>query len=456
MKSRMAVILIVFIGWLGGWSPAGNLNTVYSTGGRGHNPQAITNNNFGPQVYRYQGTYDRTYIVWPTSGNGSTLSLENMVCYYDHETGEMSDSVSVGYGTQYGQDIHGKGVIIVDANGYVIVAHEQLYGTGAVAHPSEMLIKRTTAPEDITTWETAATIATVGAYPHLWEYAGILYLGYRAATSYKFAMAYSSNGEDWTLNYVMDSENFLLYAGRFWQRDAQGIHVFINLYYGAGPSYPICGYMYSADGVNWRNIDGSYEWDASSVTVGKIDWLANCVVEEAEDYDDTRNIMCGGLTPGGGVYLVQADTDSGSSDIYWYLRWWEGAAWQKRQITGAVAESGSLIYQIMPHSDTVMEALVNKSVGGTTELQRWATFDKGLNWEKVEDITTGSSLSHYYITGQENSLSARDMIVAASYATDAAYCDIRLARVKKINPSWYRGRGRLHARNFAARPWWDR
>ncbi len=416
---------------------------IYSTNGRGHNPQAISANLFGPQVYRYRGTHDRTYIVWTTYGNGTSLTLENMVCYYDHRTGQWSDSVSVGYDTEFGQDIHGKAAILVTDDGHIIVAHEKLRGPWTSAHDGSMLIKISQAAEDISVWNKVELSTDKHAYPKLWKYDGSLYLGYRDSPDFNIDIS-ADGGSTWNdageRHCVRGAAgDYLAYPQRMWHRDDQGIHVIINWRQMDPASYPLGGYMWSQDGDTWYNVDKSYSWQLS--VDGPIawngDWRTYCKIIEAANYDDSHGIACGGLSPNGRPYFVCTEKAAGSAIIYYYLYWYEDGQWVRGQIEGVlpaeyVISTGNLILQLMPYSETCIDLLVNKLVGDIAELQLWRTTDRVI-WTKAADISTGSEKSHFYIQGTSNHIpTTGKMIVGASYNTDTAYADLDLFEVNKM------------------------
>ncbi|MCK4304736.1 MAG: BNR-4 repeat-containing protein [Candidatus Eisenbacteria sp.] len=420
---------------------------IYSTDSRGHNPQAITAYNFGPQLYYYSGDHSRTYFLWMQKGGGG-YSIENMVFYYDHDTEEISESYGVGLGTYGATDPHGHGALVVADDGHIIVVHEQLRHTGASAHNGPYQVKRSIEPENPAAgFSLVHTTASGNCYPHIWKLAnGDLFVSSRYgsdAYSDHYRIKFYKSEDDgltWDAGKIVvnfgTAENYWAYHARIMHADSDGIHLVVNRC-NRDPSYgyPDCYYLQSADGETWTNVDNSFTKNIT--TQGAIDVIemdTYCLIEHSPDASDILGISTGCFSPAGNLYLVQQDTNRQSTynPVYWYLRYWEDGEWQKIDITEVfpaynIRLMGNCIYGIHSCSDTEFDVYLLRTddpAGGIHEIQKWQTTDRGETWTMIEDITSSSSYDNRYLAMTSNVPDSPYIGLAASYLNDPSHADI--------------------------------
>ena len=107
---------------------------------------------------RYHGTHDRTYFTWgdKTLGNGTVC-----INYYDHDTSVLGVPVYMGWGI--GTDAHNSPALHIIPSGtyagYILVVWKDTSGN--------MLLRRSSNPEDLDNWDSPQTITGSGLYRQL-------------------------------------------------------------------------------------------------------------------------------------------------------------------------------------------------------------------------------------------------------------------------------------------------
>jgi len=93
-----------------------------------------------------------------------------------------------------------------------------------------------------------------------------------------------------------------------------------------------------------------------------------------------------GVSPTGEFYAVHT-----SEDTDYYFVYWDGAAWDTREIAianlyrGTVDQAGPFLYCV-PHSDDNIELWARIDNGTYRKIHRFKTTNKGLTWEDLGDI----------------------------------------------------------------------
>ena len=417
--------------------------TNYETTERGHNPQVITANNPNPQVYYFAGIYNRTYVLWVQKG-GVGYSVENMVFHIDHDADEISESVGVGAGTEGATDSHGHGALIVADDGSILVAHEQLTGTGSSAHNSPILIKKSDAVEDISSFSLEATITGSFCYPKLFKITdGTIFLIVREADGsviprYLRIFSSTDNGSNWDAGVricdVKDAgEDYrMAYSSMPLISKDHKIQIFINSRWDTSSGYPDCYYVRSTDGITFTNMLET--WSKNIVSGGLItraELDANCLIEHTDTTSDNRQVTAGYVT-NNNIFFLQEDKTSGTITLH--LRFLQDGVLQKVQITTPILKDPPpyYYYRIIVHSEHKIDIIVPILVSDIAELQRWRTTDKGLSWSKVEDITTGSSYHRKYpqITTNYQDVPSY-IILVCSYFVSEDYADVTVVEYLK-------------------------
>jgi len=380
----------------------------YSTESRGHNPQVITACNFGPQIYYYSGTYNRTYFLWMQRG-GTGYSIENMVLYYDHDTEVLSESYGVVPGIPGATDQHAHGSLVVADDGHIIVVHERLWNTGGSGHNGKYQIKRSVNPEDPSAGFTLVHETGMGnCYPKIWKTAnGDLFVSSRYGSDnyydhYRIILFKSTdNGLTWDAGNIVvnfgTAKNYWAYHTRITQSDSDGIHLAVNRCdRDPGYGYPDCYYLNSEDGQIWQNIDGSFVKDIITdgpLTCDEMD--SYCLVQHLPGNNEITTLYAGCFSPEGNLYFINCETWRYSPDpADWYLRYWEDDEWKKVEIP----HNDEFIWISGLHCITDEEFDIYLEYWGTPmyEIQRWKTMDRGQTWNVVEELTSGSDFNHRY------------------------------------------------------------
>jgi hypothetical protein len=419
----------------------------YSTESRGHNPQAITAYNFGPQIYYYSGTYDRTYFLWMQRG-GTGYSIENMVLYYDHDTEVLSESYGVSPGIPGATDCHAHGSLIVADDGHIIVVHERLRNTSSSGHNGNYQIKRSVNPEDPSAGFTLVHETGSGnCYPHIWKTAnGDLFVSSRYGSDYYYdhyrIMFYKStdNGLTWnTGNIVVNfgtARNYWAYHARITQSDSDGINLAVNRCdRDPGYGYPDCYYLNSEDGETWTNIDGSFTKNIITdgpLTCDEMD--SHCLVQHLPGNNEVTSLGSGCFSPSGNIYFIDCESWRNNPDpADWYLRYWEDDEWKK--VTIPHNDKFMWIYGIHSFSDEEFDIYIEYYGTPIHEIQRWKTTDRGLTWNVVEEITSGSAYDHRYPVLTSNLDDSPYLSLTSSYLNASSCADIFiLSREKPTTP----------------------
>lgn len=111
----------------------------------------------------YKGKYFRTYFVY--IGNED---LRTYVKYYDHDTGVYSEPIDWGIPLVGARDIHALPCIHITRDGRIWIVQEKLNGPNLTSlHNSPHHFRRSTNPEDISTWTRTHLLGQWLSYPSL-------------------------------------------------------------------------------------------------------------------------------------------------------------------------------------------------------------------------------------------------------------------------------------------------
>jgi hypothetical protein len=132
-------------------------------------------------LHQQTGQYynNKTYVGY-IGPAGSTY-----IMYYDHVNEEWSDFTKIAdYTTPGGfvSDDHGAPSLLIDDSGYIHV----FYGS----HADELRYKKSTNPEDISSWTTMSDVTTYCTYPQAFQLSdGTIYVFYRGQQDGRYAHA---------------------------------------------------------------------------------------------------------------------------------------------------------------------------------------------------------------------------------------------------------------------------
>ncbi|MBU2539600.1 hypothetical protein KJ786_00340 [Patescibacteria group bacterium] len=430
-------------------------NQIYPTNLRGDPNQAITGDNFSPQLWYYNG---KTYFLWMQRIYSSgQYGIDNFVAYYDHETEIFSPSVSVGAFYPDARDVHGHGNIMVTSDGYILVAHEKLNGPSN--HQSPFLIKRSVNPEDISSFEQVASVGSELSYPHFYRIGDRIFLTGRNLVS-KLDLSYTDNsGTSWSTPVTIvdfGSGSYWAYTGFVQQAVNDKIRIVINMadktQESVSGTYKIIYYLESVDGNIFTNIDGSYSHNVSvNGALTKVILDANYVLRDSGTYDIINGVETASLSPEGRVFFVIRENPQATIAYPWTkntkLRYYDGASWVEKSITPfdnqTIPSPGTTfwyntVYKIFAYSNTLIDLISTYDVNGVVELQRYRSSDAGDTWSKVEDITSESGYNHLYTQMTGNASEQIPLLITSTYqngGTTSADIRVVVGYMDAISPT---------------------
>jgi len=371
-------------------------------------------------AFYYNGAYSRTYIGFYSSNS------EIKVLYWDEDDKELSDPATLWSDWGDGDDHAGPSVLVLQHqtganemhNGKILVA------TSSVRNNTELQIRRSTDPEDITSWEEPITFDREGLYPTLIELAdGVIFVFYMKrdvpnrgdrSQCYKTSVDGGMTWSDRTILFQPDNSR-RIYGIYCSGSHADQIHAMFN----RCPAEPTFGSWYrdiyyacyNEMAGSWERADGSkYTLPItpqtadlvyrSDTTPGEEDhtWLSDIKVDGNDnpyllsitnvDYASTGHTP--GVNPGWNGTVQRHN--------------YQGGSWNTEVISeNGAGQFGSYSYPamaILDEEDMDTVYLTPYDNRDKTNLQKWQKNDA--TWTKVEDITRGYSGYHFRPTYVRN------------------------------------------------------
>jgi len=329
-----------------------------------------------PQAWYFSGTYNRTYWTWIDRVG------DIKIAYYDHDTTETSQVYDVAPATDYSIDQpHANPTIAIDNDGYIHI----FYG----CHNSPMKYRKSTNPEDLTSFSGAADVVSNATYPNTAvSNDNVIFVLYRGLGKDLYLIESADGGVNW----VNNTELFDYPTGDFNgvyplgivlgnETPTQSIHILAS----TRPSaFDKLYYMKSLDGgTTWRKADGT------EITLPATTETADCVESTAEAHPGDIK-----LNSSNEPYVLYS-----LNETFKFARW-SGSEWVKSTIA-TIALRTYEHSELIVVSDDVIDAYL---VEGTKEgfrggnIQRWRSIDRGSTWSKAEDITTDATVErrHFY------------------------------------------------------------
>lgn len=412
-------------------------NHIYDTLKKGNFDLVMSSFNYHPQIYFYSGLYNRTYICWM----GKDVDLNPCyVFYYDHDTGEISDSVLIG--TADIGDNHNHGSIIADSTGTMYVMFER-------AHNDPYKVFKSTNPEDISSWTQLSSIGTDVAHPSLFVDTSDNIYAYGRGEHDRGVIFKSTDGgttfsENVFANMDPVGDNRWFYHTTISSRKSQGMHIVVWLLNEALLTYPDAYYIHTMDGVTFGNIEywesgGSSGFSKNIVTEGyitKAELDANFAVVLGADQSKYNTYQGGGLDIDGNPYMLmmQGDDDSVPQIENWRIARRNAGTWEFTDISSIVSLSDvrgasvTGIYRMeVIDSDTYRVWTYDFQGGSTREITQYITNDGGNSWTLERYLTRNSSFENPpgAVAITYNHFDAPELIFAWAYQNGADYSDIR-------------------------------
>jgi len=332
-----------------------------------------------PKAIHYVKTYNRIYYTWLKGSPDWDIYVK----YYDWEEGEYSEEVNVCNSPISNE--HGAPAIIIDDEGYIHLFYD--------AWHTDLLYRRSTNTEDITSWSSASVIADYATYPN----ARIItvnnirriYVFYRSGTSTYSMLEKFIYSEDCGVNWSSPttfidftdignpSEDDRVYHGTYVITESlptNKITVDWNWYDLSATLYKNVYYAYSNDGgLTWYSIDDT---DLGAVISGT-EANTNCKAYNSGSLwcNTQAHTLDGNGFP---AIVFKNSTTITSNDMTWSFVEWNGTNWSISVIKNySIGISGF-------HAVTFWISQDIFTVIGTDQyhLTMWSTTDRGVNWIK--------------------------------------------------------------------------
>lgn len=360
----------------------------------------------------YRGVHYRTYFAWFALPNS-----EVKVAYYDHDTKEFSQIFNWGIPRANADDNHAAPAITITPNGYIIVFQEQLQS--ATVHNSSMHIRRSTSPEDPSSWAaiSGSPFSDNLSYTHLnYLKDGKMIFYARNFPSQIKSWISNDDGLTWTefdgsaigtgsTPAVVNLEDGMwAYHNTFQLDDGVGLTVFPRT--GSTGNYPLTYAIFTFDGITYGNWEwylskGGSGWskDVTGTPISKVDLRNNCVVvgDTATDNNNVRNYAPRMYVKGKYMALTndKRTTSNGATDTRFIVMDSTATLISDFTITNNNPYTGLDIGlpSILPINPKVghYEVFVRVSDGRVVRMQ---TMDGGRNFTHLENLYTGGAVDN--------------------------------------------------------------
>jgi hypothetical protein len=237
----------------------------------------------------YRGKYNRTYFAYYEDTN-----IEAFVNYYDHDTQTFGTPVSWGIPRSGAQDPHAYPEIIVTPKGHILLVQEQLTGTAAINnHNSPHWVRRSTNPEDISSYVESGPLSYYTSYPNLAIIGDTIHWTMRHQDHERIGYMFSDDdGQNWkrwdgtpvadnndAMDIMVDLVNDNDWAYN-WITRAEGYMIKTINHVNQVPNfaYPASYIIFSKDGRTW----GNYEWMVGAAGAWSKDVPATSAITAAE------------------------------------------------------------------------------------------------------------------------------------------------------------------------------
>jgi hypothetical protein len=371
----------------------------------------------------YRGKYNRTYFAYYEDTN-----IEAFVNYYDHDTQTFGTPVSWGIPRSGAQDPHAYPEIIVTPKGHILLVQEQLTGTAAINnHNSPHWVRRSTNPEDISSYVESGPLSYYTSYPNLAIIGDTIHWTMRHQDHERIGYMFSDDdGQNWkrwdgtpvadntdAMDIMVDLVNDNDWAYN-WITRAEGYMIKTVNHVNQVPNfaYPASYIIFSKDGRTW----GNYEWMVGAAGAWSKDVPATSAITAAELQTnalaagdatidaDSSNIVYDVILYGDEMHYVWGQGlrsgDNIWTNFFYTIHKPDGTKTNYSLTDGNALSSDvdQLIYaQIIATDDQLMVKVLNVDKGRVDVL---SSSNGGKNWvladsyNTIDSAPTGSTTGH--------------------------------------------------------------
>lgn len=239
---------------------------------------------------------------------------------YNHKINKLT--IAYNWGFYPNGDYHSNPETLILPDGRILMTLES-------DHNNQFIVKRSLRPLDLTEYETISTINDDVAYNNLWLIGDRIHMVSRSfpliGNSTRFSDDY---GETWsTPKEILVTGNY----DDFWAYpksvySTTKISYFVSLR-PSGGGFTEIYYLQSVDGVNFSNIDKSYNRNIDLQELTLSDLNANYKVRSiSPEFNQVHGTTSWNENP---FYFIESPTSDGSLDFGYY----DGNNWQQKEIT---------------------------------------------------------------------------------------------------------------------------
>ena len=391
-------------------STTGTYNPGNLLGGSGSlRPNSVFNQ---PVLYYHKGTHERFYLAFCTpSGNPNSPDDAVYVDAYNIADNSFVGHLDLGPGTSLNETHQAPAVIVADS-GHVIVAYDQLGGSGG--HNGGIRIMRSDSPEDISSFTQVAVLGSErsddGAYPVLWKLpSGRIICNYRGGPDVQQQMrsvSYSDdNGATWANAFtLLDTGDPSIWAYACRIAGSRGDIVLtlnpLDKRY-AADRYLDVYILRSSDGITWRNEQNTFSRNLQSGAAFSKAELDQHFRAAHIDYAGTAQVISrtGGISPSGITYFIMRERADGASVYDWYLCYYSATQLIKKKLPFAIP--GSSYFEVfIVYDDNSFDFIITNE--DSERVERYRTTDRGDSWEKLENLADLSGTNYVYLYSSMN------------------------------------------------------
>lgn len=327
---------------------------------------------------------------------------------YNHK----NNKVTIGYdwGSFPFGDYHSSASVLILRDGRILTITSS-------QHNDSLTVKRSINPYNITSYEDIAEIVEEIAYPNLTLLGDRIYMVVRSFPLIENAVSYSDDfGETWSaFKPILNSgayANYWMYPKSVFgqtkimhfvtRRDMVTTNLFDKIYY-----------LESEDGVNWRNVDGSYSRDIDVLKLSASDLETYYKVRDINPAKSMVHAACQfNCKP---FYVIETPDTDGALDFGYH----NGSIWQTKtiEIVGIKLRDANRMELIPTALDSFIlycceyDAFLSPVPSTPARIVKITTTDN-FDTYSHEFITTDEALNYSVVAGQNFNEFGKTAVIA--------------------------------------------